>query len=328
MDNVLLLCPNFYNYREIIKNELENQEYRVLSFDERPSNATSFKIALRLLGSKFLYTITNSYYKKILTSISDVKQIDTILIINPEALGKDTLILLKNKYPDAEVVLYLWDSLRNKKYISDLFELCNRIYTFDNDDANEFGFLFLPLFFSVSPQRISEIERKKIIFIGSVHSTRIDIISRINNIAAKNNINFQFSLYFPSRLIFWSSYLRKRCLRKEFLDKIILKPLPYERYLKEMLSAEFVLDVSHPKQSGLTMRTMEAIAYNKKIMTTNKNIQHYDFYDPNKHLILDDISEDIIMQFVNSSQKECVYSSSTIEKYRISSWVKSLLEQK
>ncbi|MCH6435003.1 hypothetical protein [Escherichia coli] len=328
MDNVLLLCPNFYNYREIIKNELVKQGYNVHSFDERPSNATFFKITLRLLGGKFFSVITKRYYRNILESISHVKYINTILIINPEALGKDTLMLLKKEYPEAQVVLYLWDSLKNKKYISSLFEFCNRIYTFDYNDAKKFGFTFLPLFFSVKPQEIDKIEKKKIIFIGSVHSTRFDIISKIHNIAVSNNINFKFNLYFPSRLIFWFSFLRKKSLRNDLLDKVILKPLPYEFYLKEMQSAEFVLDVSHPKQSGLTMRTMEALAYNKKIITTNDNIRHYDFFDPNKHFILNDINEKNIIHFVNTSQKECSYSPSTINRYSISSWVRALLEQK
>lgn len=328
MDNILLLCPSFYNYRAIIKGELKKQGYNVYAFDERPSNSTIFKIVLRLLGSGFLKTITNRYYRDILIGLSDIKVINTILIINPEAIGRDTLLLLKNKYPNAEIVIYLWDSLKNKRYVSDLFEFCNRIYTFDSQDSKEFNFAFLPLFFSVVPHKTDVIERRKIIFIGSVHSTRIDIIAKIKTISDRNNINFQFNLYFPSRLIFWLSYLRKQCLRRELLSNVILKPLPYEHYLNEMLSAEYVLDISHPKQTGLTMRTMEAIAYNKKIITTNKNIQHYDFYDPNKHLILEDINEDNIINFIDSSEKECVYSSSAIENYSLSNWVKKILENK
>ncbi|WP_426711566.1 hypothetical protein [Enterobacter cloacae complex sp. 309I3] len=78
------------------------------------------------------------------------------------------------------------------------------------------------------------------------------------------------------------------------------------------------------------MRTMEALAYNKKIITTNDNIRHYDFFDPNKHFILNDINEKKYYSFrlIHHKKESFAYSPSTINRYSISSWLRALLEQK
>ena len=44
--------------------------------------------------------------------------------------------------------------------------------------------------------------------------------------------------------------------------------------------SNIVLDISHPGQSGLTMRTFETIGAGKKLITTNADIKNYPFYNP------------------------------------------------
>lgn len=43
----------------------------------------------------------------------------------------------------------------------------------------------------------------------------------------------------------------------------------------------------HPLQTGLTMRTIESIGAQKKLITTNRDIVNYDFYRPENILIVD-----------------------------------------
>ncbi|MEK5777604.1 lipopolysaccharide biosynthesis protein, partial [Acinetobacter nosocomialis] len=50
--------------------------------------------------------------------------------------------------------------------------------------------------------------------------------------------------------------------------------------------SNIILDISHPGQSGLTMRTFEAIGAGKKLITTNTNIKEYPFYNANNIFII------------------------------------------
>ena len=63
--------------------------------------------------------------------------------------------------------------------------------------------------------------------------------------------------------------------------------LPSEQLTAKLKQSKTVVDIQHPKQSGLTMRTIEMLGANKKMITTNADIQNYDFYHPNNICIVD-----------------------------------------
>ena len=52
-------------------------------------------------------------------------------------------------------------------------------------------------------------------------------------------------------------------------------------------NSRVVLDLPHPMQTGLTMRTIEAIGSKKKLITTNVDIVNYDFYNPKNILLIE-----------------------------------------
>ena len=55
--------------------------------------------------------------------------------------------------------------------------------------------------------------------------------------------------------------------------------LPYEEVLKYVKNTQCILDIVQKGQEGLTRRIMEAMFFNKKLVTNNDQIQQYDFYD-------------------------------------------------
>ena len=87
--------------------------------------------------------------------------------------------------------------------------------------------------------------------------------------------------------------------------------------------SKIILDIQHPKQTGLTMRTIEMIGMNKKIMTTNETIKEYDFYNPNNIFVIDRNNIKLDTDFFDKQyvpiQKE------TYEKYSLEQWIKDVL---
>ncbi|HFR3278101.1 TPA: capsular biosynthesis protein CpsH, partial [Streptococcus suis] len=88
---------------------------------------------------------------------------------------------------------------------------------------------------------------------------------------------------------------------------------------------EVVLDIQHPKQSGLTMRTIEMIGMNKKIITTNPMIRQYDFYNPNNILIIDRFDVEIDLSFFESPYQEL--QTEIYEKYSLEQWILDILNK-
>ena len=95
----------------------------------------------------------------------------------------------------------------------------------------------------------------------------------------------------------------------------------YEIYSRSSI----ILDIEHPNQQGLTMRTLESIGAGKKLITTSKSIQHYVFYNTNNIAI---INRDACDHQIDSRFCDCTYQEpdeSVYEKYTLRGWLKEVL---
>jgi hypothetical protein len=66
-----------------------------------------------------------------------------------------------------------------------------------------------------------------------------------------------------------------------------------------------ILDIHHPLQNGLTIRTFETLGAKKKIITTNEHIKKYKFYNSNNILIIDRKIPKIDINFFNQDFQDC-----------------------
>ena len=99
------------------------------------------------------------------------------------------------------------------------------------------------------------------------------------------------------------------------------RELPYFDYLKLVLKSNCVLDICPQKDSGLTLRALEAVAYNKKLITDNKNVLNEKFYSTENVLIFDENTSDkTIRDFLSSPPTS--YNVDFEGEYSFDSWLK------
>ena len=91
-----------------------------------------------------------------------------------------------------------------------------------------------------------------------------------------------------------------------------------------MMESRIIIDVQMAKQNGLTIRTFEALGFNKKLVTTNKNILEYDFYDP-QNIYVYDGKFDFDNVFFTKPYKPL--PKELKEKYSLSSFLDTLLSE-
>ena len=84
-----------------------------------------------------------------------------------------------------------------------------------------------------------------------------------------------------------------------------------------------IVDIQHPNQFGLTMRTIETIGSGKKLITTNKDIVNYDFYNPNNICVIDRENPVVPLDFLKSDYQQL--SEQIIKKYTLKQWVYDVL---
>src|SRR5690606_9294119 len=80
-----------------------------------------------------------------------------------------------------------------------------------------------------------------------------------------------------------------------------------------------VIDVNRPNQMGLTMRTIEAVGAQRKLITTNVDIVNYDLYQPRSVLIVQRDNPIVDDEFL--FQEGLPFNESLRDCYSASSWV-------
>ena len=83
-----------------------------------------------------------------------------------------------------------------------------------------------------------------------------------------------------------------------------------------------ILDISHPGQSGLTMRTFEAIGAGKKLITTNADIKNYPFYNSNNIYVIS--RSQIILDRKFFFEKYNPLNQELYDKCSIDGWIEDI----
>lgn len=99
-----------------------------------------------------------------------------------------------------------------------------------------------------------------------------------------------------------------------------LPRLSYQEYLEHLASSDAILDVLQEGQEGMTLRVMEALFHQKKLITTQKAIMKADFYHPDNIFVIGEDNWAEIKNFL-----ECPLHpvpKEIVEKYDFSMWIR------
>lgn len=322
---ILLISPKTFNYESEIKKQLEKMGAQVTYFDDRPFTSKLKKIILRLTPILLKSEIT-SYFNNLIEETKNCS-FDYILCIKQECFPYDLLKKLLSIHSQARAIFYTWDSFTNNPNALKNLNLFSRKLTFDSVDANKYALLHRPLFYlnefsNMKPEEF----HYDLSFIGSVHYKRYRFLKSI-----KQSVFCQKRIYFyqyvPSTLLF---YGRKYLLfpwyglsnKSDFSFKTLNKCEVSDVFSK----SKVIVDYAHHNQAGLTMRCIEALGANKKLLTNNHNIKKYDFYNPDNILIVEESNVNIPSEFIDTPYTQI--SNSIYQRYSIAGWVSEIFEFK
>ncbi|GHV47410.1 hypothetical protein AGMMS49546_36980 [Spirochaetia bacterium] len=318
---ILVICPKYFGYEEKIVNRLIELGAIVSYIDERPANSTLGKIFIRLFPFSYRIQIDSYYNKK----IKEMMLCNIILVINPECLSLNILYRIKEVTKASKYILYMWDSFLNKKHTKKIIPFFDKILTFDPTDADELNIVFRPLFFpsnngnkNIQPKDID------ISFIGTGHSDRPKILNLLKE-QYKNHASKKifFYLYLQTPLIYYFNKLINSNFKKIHKDMFHFLPMPYDEYEQITEASIAVIDIEHPAQKGLTIRTLEMLGKEIKLITTNSNIKRYDFYNESNILIIDRMNPVIDTDFINRNYQPL--SADLYYKYSIDGWLEDIV---
>lgn len=286
------------HYGEAINEELINRGAIVKGYDERPSQKAFTKIVIRLFKKK-VPRIFNNYINRVIADNKDIA-FDYILICRGEAFTPYTIVLLRDAFPNAKIVLYLWDILRCAD-VKDIIRKCDKAMSFDPQDVEENeGLEFRPTFYVKEYTKVKELTSKKYdcIFIGTLHSNRYKQISFLEKSLKAQGINLYSYLYIPSLLVYIKDFIFKFPYIN--IKKVHFNPISLGGTIEVLNDSKSVLDINYTAQKSLSTRAYEAMAARRKYITTNYEIKNYDFYNPQNIAVIDLKDPKLPKGFINS----------------------------
>lgn len=312
---VTVISFDFWGFDRYIISELQRQgteatHINLIDFKyKHPSPLHRIVNALnKLLFKQNVKKLKRQDY--VINQLKALPQQDIVLVIRPDLLDKKTHLAIKQlakKY-----YAYLYDSTRRFPVDNLLDGVFDRMFSFDEEDVRKYGFEHISNYIYLGKKEIqtaSSFEHKVFMVISGDER-----LGTLNTIAAKlDNINIDYKFIVrasrrPADLHNGIEYSKEEIWQEQLMQ-----------YLDK---SEVFLDLVRHGHNGLSFRIFEAMAYQKKLITTNASVKNYDFYNPDNIMVIDPTNVEIDKSFFETPYQpldEAIY-----HKYTIEAWVKKV----
>lgn len=213
-----------------------------------------------------------------------------------------------NRY--ANIKVWLWNI--DNDYDIEFYKKYAQVYCFDKKFAEDNRIFFIDQFYIPQGNEDYSSLQKGIFYVGA-DKKRYTVLKKMAHDLNKDGINYYF-------------YLQKWSGEKydENENDIVLSNelMPYEDVVKNIYKYECILELNLKEQEGFTLRTLEALFYKKKLITNNKNIKKFDFYNKNDFYILGN-EDRTLKNFMDTRFEEI--DNSLLENYTYDHWLNQIL---
>ena len=314
----LLIAPQYFGYEKDIAEELNLQGAQVDLLPDRPFESPVLKAATRF-RPELTRSAADRFFAERLRLLAR-REYELILVVQGESVTSSTLSAMRIAYPRARLVFYTWDSLKNKPFARANLRHYDDCLSFDPLDSKRHGMRYRPLFFSRGFERpVPALFEYDISFVGTVHSDRYRVVRRVAD-ALPAGARAHWYLYMQAPWMYLARRLFTQAVAGSRKADFSFQPLSKDAVQQIFFDSKVVLDIEHPKQAGLTMRTIETLGSGTKLITTNAAVREYDFYDPNNICVVNrkkPFIDPAFMETPYAAVPEHIY-----QRYRLSQWVK------
>lgn len=180
---------------------------------------------------------------------------------------------LKKKYPDCKIVVLCRDLLKTHKDMYDEYIKENAIdvwMSYDEQESKQYGF-----------PHFEEFESQ----INIPHSDKISIADVFFAGKAKDRLPKLLKIYDHLesqglKCLFYITGVKKKNEIKRAGIRYLKKPITYYKMLTLSVSSNCILEINQGNAIGYSSRFLEAVMFNKKLITDNSYIRKSKFYNP------------------------------------------------
>lgn len=280
-------------------------------YDFTQSSRNKFKLAEHL--NKYISFDMSKWYGDWQASVG---QYDTV-IISSGIRGRDMVEFIRDRNPSARIIIYYENYYRhNERCAPERYQgLGCEFYTFDPENAKQSNIPFYHYFYPYLDialdvkNKCDGLPLEQDVFFLGMDDGRFAFIKKL---ASTFN-----SLSVKAQLLVVKSKHQKYA--KGDREWLLQDRMDYGESVVRILRSRAVLDIAIPNQSGITLRPMEAAFLGKKLITSNRDIVRYPFYNDKQVYIIQDESMPQIKEFL---EKDIVPASiDCMEEYTPAGWL-------
>ena len=227
---------------------------------------------------------TKSWLNNWFNNLNEYKAI----IIHMSYLTRYLPFYINKKYPDLKIICWYWNTIDDKT-LPIKTEIKNiEYYSFDKNDCEKYGLKYNIQYYCEPKQLVKDNIDDDIYFVGRSKG-REEKIESFKEHALKENLKCKFVVINNSNEL-----------------------LPYSSIKKELLKTKAVLEINKKNQVGFTLRALESLFYEIKLITDNKEIKNSPIYCKDNVFIIDEDDYDDLYDFINKPYNH-LYSYHHIE---------------
>lgn len=258
----------------------------------------------KTLNKRFNVPMKGIWYGQFCKKIELSNDDNCLLIYDHNPLGGDFqfLMYVRRKYPKIKLAYIFTNIIKHSaahemNYVDNLNNIYNIVFAFDLEDAKNYNFAYSPLIYDADPSYKKEEKESKenlVFYVGQ----------------AKDRLPGLFSCFEKLKSLGIKTDFHIANVKEEDMkysgEIEYNKFMTYEECVSSIQRATCLVDIIQGDSTGLTIKTCEAVCYDKKLITTNKHVVEYPFYDPRFIKVIDS-SNDIDESFF-CNNKDVQYS--------------------
>ncbi len=318
----LLMMPDYSDFPELFVKSLEKEGFSPYLITDNPSkfkyNGT--ERIINYFQKKFK---KNRNYKKKLVEQHKLKEyyrliaeieedLDYALVIRPDLFPINVIRALKKK--TKKLIAYQWDGLEKFPEVKKYIPVFDVFFCFDTEDDEQNIKPITNFYFDCFPPvyKIFNKAKPRLYFLGLYWEGREAKIDRFIEKVSQFDLELSIIIQYNHQSEIKNTSITYIKDRITFLES-----------LKNVEKAEVLLDFVDPVHNGLSLRFFEALYYKKKVITDNKMVRNYDFYNPNNIFIIDD-NYSLIEEFIKIPYQDI--SDDIVKSYSFSNWIKKIIQ--
>lgn len=300
--NTNLVLVGFNTDYQRMEAEELSETYNVIHI---PMSRFIYFILNKVNSDKITRYVVDKYYKRVRANIN-VENYAVVVTDDPIE------IYATSAFESCDVRVLMRNSILNKKkvlsWVSDYL-----VYSFDPLDCAKYGFKQISQYIPNEKklkEYIGNSTHFDFFFLGMDKGRKV-MLDELNEHLQKLNYKTDFQLKYSPRGL-WQKLDKWLNRNKKY------KMLSYEKNLDMASRSKCIVEIVQEGQSGLTLRTLEALFLKKKLITNNVSVIDSELFNAANILYfetLEDLREDIINAFMERTY--CDYPDEILIKHTI-----------